>query len=118
MAFDITLAIAEMDFKGFGYADAPDTAALRERYPELAFVFDRLDDLEAKSQVSVEKAEYDDLEREVERLSEILDDCNTRAAHIRDLTLIVSRMDKPGGYEFSNVANQAEDLHRFIEAAT
>ena len=45
MTFDAPLAIAALDFRGLGYNDQPDLSVLRSRYPEIAFVFDRLDAL-------------------------------------------------------------------------
>ena len=44
MPFDITLAIAKLDF----YADDPDLSGLRSRYPELGFIFDALEDAQAR----------------------------------------------------------------------
>ena len=35
MPFDAQLAIAALDFNGFGYSDHPDLSVLRARYPEL-----------------------------------------------------------------------------------
>ena len=47
MTFDAPLAIAALDFRGLGYNDQPDLSVLRSSYPEIAFVFDRLDALTA-----------------------------------------------------------------------
>lgn len=43
MAFDIDLAIAALDAKGLSYADDMDYSVLREKYPELGFLFDKLE---------------------------------------------------------------------------
>jgi hypothetical protein len=65
MPFDIQLAIAKMDFDGFGYADQPDLTVLRARYPELGFVFDLLEDKLQEAEVVA--TEHRDECREIER---------------------------------------------------
>ena len=93
MPFDATLAIAKLDFQGFGYSDTPDTSALRGRYPELGFVFDLLEDkLQEAENAAIE---YRDERREVERnyqqevdaLEERNNDLRIALAQIHELTL-------------------------------
>lgn len=43
--FDIQLAIAKLDFAD---DDAPDLSVLRHRYPDIGFVFDRIDALQGQ----------------------------------------------------------------------
>ena len=82
MPFDIQLAIAELDFKGFGYSDHPDLSVLRARYPELGFVFDRLEDLQETAD-TVDKQIEEAVNAEVNPLNEQIDALEYRNSDLR-----------------------------------
>jgi len=93
MPFDIQLAIADLDFKGFGYSDHPDLSVLRARYPELGFVFDRLEDLQELSDTvdkQIEEAvngEVNPLNAQITALEERNSDLRLALNQIRELTV-------------------------------
>jgi hypothetical protein len=93
MPFDIQLAIANLDFNGFGYSDRPDLSLLRARYPELGFVFDRLEDLQelaesADKQIEeAVEAEVTPLKEEVDGLEQRNNDLRLALNQIRELTI-------------------------------
>ena len=93
MPFDAQLAIAALDFKGFSYADHPDLSVLRARYPELGFVFDRLEDLQELSDTvdkQIEEAvdyEVNPLKEEIEDLEQRNNDLRLALDQIRELTV-------------------------------
>lgn len=68
--FDIQLAIAKLETNG--------TDRLREKYPELGFVFDELDDLREQAGYSVSQDEFDELEREKTSIELRLDELRNR----------------------------------------
>jgi hypothetical protein len=82
MPFDIQLAIANLDFNGFGYSDRPDLSLLRARYPELGFVFDRLEDLQELAE-SVDKQIEEAVDYEVDPLNERLTELEERNNGLR-----------------------------------
>ena len=93
MPFDIHLAIANLDFKAFGYSDHPDLSVLRARYPELGFVFDRLEDLQELSD-TVDKQIEEAVDYEVNPLNEQITELEQRNSdlllalnQIRELTV-------------------------------
>ena len=93
MPFDIQLAIADLDFKGFCYSDHPDLSVLRARYPELGFVFDRLEDLQELSD-TVDKQIEEAVDEEVNPLNEQIAELEHRNSElllalnqIRELTV-------------------------------
>lgn len=89
MPFDAQLAIAVLDFNGFGYSDHPDLSVLRARYPELGFVFDRLEAMQESSDTvdkQVEEAvedEVNDLNKEIDGLRIEVDDLECRVQDMR-----------------------------------
>lgn len=93
MPFDIQLAIADLDFKSFGYSDHPDLSVLRARYPELGFVFDRLEDKCVETDEAAEKhgKHAEELEREYEsRIDDLearVNDLRLALFQIKELTL-------------------------------
>jgi tetrahydromethanopterin S-methyltransferase subunit B len=92
MPFDAQLAIAALDFNGFGYSDHPDLSVLRARYPELGFVFDRLEDLqETADTVHTQVAEAVDyavnpLSEQITELEQRNNDLCLALNQIRELT--------------------------------
>jgi hypothetical protein len=82
MPFDIQLAIAALDFKGFSYSDHPDLSVLRARYPELGFVFDRLEELQELAE-SVDTQIEEAVEAEVTPLKEEVDGLEQRNNDLR-----------------------------------
>lgn len=82
MPFDAQLAIAAMDFNGFGYSDHPDLSVLRARYPELGFVFDRLEDLQELSD-TVDKQIEEAVDDEVGPLNEQITELEERNSGLR-----------------------------------
>jgi hypothetical protein len=95
MPFDAQLAIAALDFNGFGYSDHPDLSVLRARYPELGFVFDRLEDLQELSDTvdkQIEEAvdyEVNPLKEEIDALECRVQDMRLAFEQIRELTVDV-----------------------------
>jgi hypothetical protein len=93
MPFDIQLAISALDFKGFSYSDHPDLSVLRTRYPELGFVFDRLEDLQELADTvdkQIEEAvdyEVNPLKEEIEELEQRNSDLRLALNQIRELTV-------------------------------
>jgi hypothetical protein len=93
MPFDAQLAIAALDFKGFSYADHPDLSVLRERYPELGFVFDRLEDLQDTADtVHTQVAEAVDyavnpMSEQITELEQRNNDLRLALDQIRELTV-------------------------------
>ena len=93
MPFDAQLAISALDFKGFSYADHPDLSVLRARYPELGFVFDRLEDLQELADTvdkQIEEAvdyEVNPLKEEIEGLEQRNNDLRLALNQIRELTV-------------------------------
>lgn len=67
MPFDFTIAIAKLDLTS--YADRPDLDGLRARYPDLGFVFDRLEDLQETAD-TVDKQIEEAVDYEVNPLNE------------------------------------------------
>lgn len=59
MPLDMTLAIAKLD-------NANNLDPLRERYPELGFVFDELDDAREAAADTVSKEDYNYIENELD----------------------------------------------------
>jgi hypothetical protein len=93
MTFDAQLAIANLDFNGFGYSDHPDLSVLRARYPELGFAFDRLEDLQELADTvdkQIEEAvvdyEVNPLKEEIEGLEQRNNDLRLALNQIRELT--------------------------------
>ena len=76
MPFDFTNAIAKLDMKGLGYSDTPDFTQLRDKYPELGYLFNYAEDLaEGKDEEITKLADdYRELEMDVERLDDRLYD--------------------------------------------
>ena len=93
MTFDAQLAIAKLDFEGFSYADHPDAGVLRARYPELGFVFDRLEDLQEAAETvdkQIEEAvdyEVNPLHEQITQLEERNSDLRLALNQIRELTI-------------------------------
>jgi hypothetical protein len=93
MTFDAQLAIANLDFNGFGYSDHPDLSVLRARYPELGFAFDRLEDLQELADTvdkQIEEAvdyEVNPLKEEIEGLEQRNNDLRLALNQIRELTI-------------------------------
>jgi hypothetical protein len=80
MPFDFTIAIAKLDL-GSG-TDRPDLDGLRDKYPELRFVFDMLEDkLREAETIDIERR---DEKREIERNYEsAIDDLECRVQDMR-----------------------------------
>lgn len=95
MPFDAQLAIANLDFHGFGYSDHPDLTVLRARYPELGFVFDRIEELQESADTVDEqideavKDEVTPLNEEIEELETRNSDLRLALNQIRELTVDV-----------------------------
>jgi hypothetical protein len=92
MPFDIQLAIANLDFnKGLSYADRPDLSVLRARYPEIGFVFDRLEDLqELQDGVATQIKEAEEpLQDEIDELNGLVHKLRSTLEHIKDITVDV-----------------------------
>ncbi len=90
MPFDIELAIADLDFKS---GDDPNLDALRLRYPEIAFVFDMLEDKCVETDEAAEEhgKHTEELEREYEsRIDDLearVNDLRLALFQIKELTL-------------------------------
>lgn len=116
MAFDFTLAIARMQD-----CDKPTSAELRQRYPELGFLFDELDDLRAGVRYYGDPAELaeavGDRADEAAVLYDLAEEAQDRFAQLRDLMLTLQRFDAAEGIqsELGQAANLADDAIDFIE---
>jgi hypothetical protein len=84
MPFDaqLAIAIANLDFHGFGYSDHPDLTVLRARYPELGFVFDRIEELQESADTVDEKID-EAVNDEVTPLNEEIEELETRNSDLR-----------------------------------
>ena len=95
MPFDAQLAIANLDVHGCGYYDHPDLTVLRARYPELGFVFDRIEELQESADTVDEqideavKDEVTPLNEEIEELETRNSDLRLALNQIRELTVDV-----------------------------
>lgn len=90
MAFDFAIAIDRMN-------DGPISHELRSRYPELAHIFDAVDSArwvanhyEDPADLREQLADASDA---ASRLHANLDDAATRFAQIRDMALVLERID-------------------------
>ena len=81
MSFNIQLAIAALP-SGWEHP-GPDLDALRDEYPELAFVFDRLEDAEHALDEMVERRRYEELE---DSYHDVEKDLNKAARIVMDLS--------------------------------
>lgn len=97
MAFDIELAVAELDAAG---GDGMDYSVLRERYPELAFLFDKLEGPDAD--------EVDDLNDRLTRVEHQMIKEEEKACGLLDVMALVrdqliraqGLMEEGGGAEY------------------
>lgn len=93
MPFDIQIAIAKLDF----YAGDPDLSGLRDRYPELGFVFDALEDAQARpDELQAEYARERDAEaveyaQEIDALECRVQDLRQAVLDVADLGLQISQ---------------------------
>lgn len=91
MPFDLQLSIAELDLASG--TDTPDLSNLRQRYPELGFVFDTIES--QLHQIEVEEAEHyeatreaqDQYQRELDVLESRVQDMRLAFNQIRELTV-------------------------------
>lgn len=81
------LTIAKMELSGYGVIDRPDLEPLKAAYPELDFVFSRLEQLIRKA----DEHEYswqmqvDDMERDIEELESRVQDLRSGVAQLASL---------------------------------
>lgn len=91
MPFDIQLVISALDFKGFSYSDHPDLSVLRARYPELGFVFDRLEDKTSEADNAAIEHRDEMREREhnnhIDELEARIEDLRLALFQIKELTV-------------------------------
>lgn len=109
MAHDIALSIAQMDFV---QNDIPDMAVLRARYPEIGFVFDRIEDLqdEHEKMDAASRQVEDDLRREYENevaaSDRRIDELRQAVLAIAELALDLSQAtDSSEKYDIVSVVN-------------
>jgi hypothetical protein len=116
MPFDITLAIAEFNVRD---ANANGYDALRERYPEIAYVFDKLEDLEAEFDGMVDAQTAADAEEDAYRAHSALNDCAARFAQLRDMVLTLARFDRldPEGEELVALSGKADEGFEYARTA-
>ena len=109
MDFDFPIAIAKLDAK-LGTENL-NTSELRARYPELGFLFDRLEEFEELAETTVPKGELTYAEGQIERLQENLEDCAQRFAQIRDMAITLSQFDsaQPIKSLVDTLASKADD---------
>jgi hypothetical protein len=108
---EITLAVAAMDVVNDISANTLDD--LRANYPDLAFLIDAYEDKVELLDKSVLADDYKQLEENYDRLSEELE---SRADQIRDMALILGRMDKITKHDINQLANVADDMVTYIGA--
>lgn len=102
MTFDIELAVADLDARGFGWIGDQDLAVLRDRYPELTSTWDRYDGLQELANESVPASDYAELQYEYDSLEQI-------AYEVRDI------VDRAIGEAKSPVLKLAlEDIKRCL----
>ena len=103
-------AIAELDAR-LGRSETLNTASLRERYPELGFVFDRLEDYEEAHDDMVDRDELTYAEEQAERMQEALEECAQRFVQIRDMVERLAKFDAadPLIEELCALSNKADD---------
>lgn len=116
--FDIDIAVAKLDVEGCGGWNArPDFDNLRRKYPELAFIFDKLEDFYIDSDGLVDQEDLNDAKREIDRLSESLLECSERFAQIRDMAATLARFDAADSLldEIEQLENKADDGYAWAE---
>lgn len=86
MPFDATIAIAELDIRSG--TDRPDLDGLRERYPELGFIFDKLEDKLHEAETAA--IEYRDERREIERGYQ--QDIDALECRVQDMRLVFEQV--------------------------
>ena len=117
--FDFSTAIEKLG-PTHSYAIAPVQPELRERHPEMGFLFDELDEhrYQATQYNGTPEELHDakqEAEEEAECLSDTLDEANSRAAQLRDMALILCRMSKIEQRDINQLAEKADELHAYIE---
>tara|TARA_R110000851_G_scaffold174949_4_gene321182 strand:- start:1550 stop:1903 length:354 start_codon:yes stop_codon:yes gene_type:complete len=107
MPFDITLAIAKLPLNN----GQPDTALLRERYPELRFLFDHLDDARADAEETVPTEQYDEIDEERAKLSDLLTEAIGHLNHVIQMANTIRQMDGSRGVRgpLSGLSKYADD---------
>lgn len=82
---EITLAAARMDLRGIGYNDIPDLTELRKLYPDLDFVFDKLEDGEEA---------FQDEEDDHKSTNQTLCALEVKAAELQELMAKICKLSK------------------------
>ena len=114
--FDFAIAIEKLGPTP-SYSIVPE---LRERHPDLGFLFDELDEhryqadqYDGTPKELHEAKEF--AEEEIELVNSTLDEVNSRAAQLRDMALILCRMSKIEERDMHQLAEKADELHAYIE---
>lgn len=117
MAFDFALAIEKL--QGYGYSHAPITAEMRDKYPELDFLFDEIDasryDLSKYGSAEDVIDERDDAKSEADRLAELVDEADNRLAQLGDMAMILTRMRKVTKADIEQLMHKADDAQQYLE---
>lgn len=109
MAHDIATSIAQLDFAS---TDVPGMDGLRARYPEIGFVFDRIEDLREENEqltTLAREAEHDlrrEYEKEVEASDRRIDELRQAVLSIAELALDLSEAtDSSDKYGIVSIIN-------------
>jgi len=109
MAHDIATSIAQLDFAS---TDVPDMVGLRARYPEISFVFDRIEELrEENERLDTESRKIEDdlrreYEKEVEASDRRIDELRQAILSIAELALDLSEAaDSSEKYDIVSIIN-------------
>ena len=91
--FDATIAIAELEIKGLGSSYRHNLDGLRDKYPELRFLFDeyenqraRIESFDGLDETDIDQIheEIDDLKLDIERARENMSDVMIRVESLSD----------------------------------
>lgn len=123
MTFDIHAAIADLDSRGHGYSDndrSRTTMQLAiERCPELAEPLRRcltqLEDVQEYGQPEQLTEERKQAQEDAKHLYDLVDELEDRCAQMRDMVLILLKMDAAAGIkgELVDLANKLDDAREY-----
>jgi len=115
-SFDFATAIADLDFRGFGYNDAPDLSGLHSRYPEIAFVFDRLDSLPAELDRQGDELRVEAALQEQALMDEITDlECRNIELRGAVLDLALLALNMSGNVDRAGRADMLTEVNNIVK---
>jgi hypothetical protein len=107
---EIMLSVALTEINHYHADKVP--LALRDHYPELSGIFDRLDDTPAELQAAVRE-----LEQHRDQLAANMDEMSARCSQLRDMALTLQRFDAAAGieHELAALADKADLAYEYAE---